>query len=104
MKLIELTREEVIEIVKLAFGEPDWITSEIDVSYQPYIEQHYEDAREYQLAKFTAYFAGNKTTQYRVEISSTLDVWLWYFENGSNHLLGCRNQRAIQQKFTEFGF
>lgn len=109
MKLKELTIEQVIEIAKLAFGHPDWIKSEITVQYQPYVEEHYEDAREYFKATFTAYFAGETTTEYRVEITPDLNVILWYVKSDMTHArilsaLHTLNQREIQKKFTEYGF
>lgn len=108
MELKDLTREQVIEIAKLAFGQPDWIKSDFETKHQPYIEEWYDDAREYYSIKFEAYFIGDKTAIYRVEISPNLDVHLWYFENGKNGMINkpmvIVNQRKIQEKFTEFGF
>ena len=107
--LSELTSEQAIEIAHLAFGHPDWITSEPIFKYQPYIEEWYEDAREYISVKFEGYFVGNNTTKYKVEIYPDLNVYLWYLkrETGMRDIysvLHVANQRKIQEKFTEFGF
>lgn len=105
MEIKELTKDQGIEIAKLAFGQPDWIKSDFDFQYQPYIEEHYEDAREYVSIIFEAYFVGELTTKYKIEISPKFDVWLWYLDIKSEvyHPLGIVNQRLIQQKFSEFG-
>lgn len=104
MKIKDLTKEQAIEIVKLAFYDPNWIKTDFDFLYQPYIPEHYEDAREYIFLTFEAYFVGDKTTKYKVEISPELNVWMWHLENDTYHTMGIHNQRLIQQKFTEFGF
>jgi len=105
MKLIDLTKEQVIEIAKLAFGYPEWIVSDFDVYYQPYVWEHYEDAREYWMVKFEGYYMGDTTAHYRIEITPELNVyWSAYTPKGTINMGGIHNQRQIQQKFTEFGF
>ena len=104
MELKDLTKEQAIEIAKLSFYDPNWIKSDFDVNYWPYIPEHYGDAREYVSVAFEAYFIGDKTTKYKVEISPELNVWVWYLQEKSLHMIGVHNQRKIQKKFTEFGF
>jgi len=105
----ELTKEQAIEIAKLAFGHPEWIVSDFHFKYQPYIEEWYEDAREYVSIRFEAYFAGDKTTYYKVEITPELNVALWYLKRQTGmrdiySVLHILNQRKIQETFTEYGF
>jgi hypothetical protein len=105
MKINDLTKDQLAEIAKLAFGHPEWIVSDLTFFYQPYIKEHYEDAREYQMVEFEGYYMGNTTAHYRIEITPELNVW-WFMTNpkGMKNMGGVQNQRLIQQKFTEFGF
>jgi len=103
MEFKDLTKEQAIEIAKLAFGHDDWITSEIEAKYQPYIPEWYEDAQEAFIVKFEGYFAGTNTKKYVTWIYPNLNVCQYYLD-GHLKTLGVSNQRIIQKKFTEYGF
>lgn len=95
MKFKDLTKEQIIEICKLAFGFPEFITSDFNIEYCPYVEEHYSDAREY----FNITFESKNFSFNRFEITPELNVWRWINEK-PNHVL---NQKKIQDKFKEFG-
>lgn len=112
MELKDLTREQAIEITKLAYPFEDWTKSDFDTSYQPYDESHYSDACEYYLVSFDGIIAGNKIGRIRLFIYPDLVCDLDYFYKDSKGemivktmtRLPVRNQRQIQKKFTEYGF
>lgn len=105
MTLKDITQEQAIEITKLVFGYPEWITSDFEFKYQPYIEEWYEDAREYVRVKFVGYFAGDNTAEYKVEINTNLDANIWYsYKDELNKILPTRNQNQIQNLFNQWGF
>lgn len=94
----------VIEkIGKLAFGHDDWITSDINISYYPYIKEHYEDADEFWMISFTGYFAGNHKADYIVRIYPNLNVCIWYtYKDEKNQVLHLSNQNEIQNILNEY--
>ena len=122
-KLKDLSKEQVIEIVKLVYPFEDWIKSEIEVVYQPYDVSWYEDAAEYWFAKFDGYTFGDKIDTYRLWIHPNLNVEFDVFRDKLENftekdkteitsknnkpfvLLGhfpIRNQHKIQKKFIEW--
>ena len=120
MKLKDLTKEQIIEIVHLVYPFSDWIKSEVKVKYQPYDETWLDDAQEYQFAKFEAITFGDKIDTYRLWIYPTLDLEFdairTKIENmtesqKANNKTGAvslgrfpiRNQHMIQRKFIEWG-
>ena len=112
MELKDLTREQAIEITKLAYPFEDWIKSDFDTFYQPYDKSHYSDAAEFYIISFDGITMGDKVGRIRLYIYSDLVCDLDYFykdEDGKMIVktmtrLPVRNQRQIQQKFTEYGF
>ena len=105
MKFKDLTKEQIIEICKLAFGFPEDIISDFDIEYCPYVEEHYSDAREYFNIAFKSKYFSYKIVN-RFEITPELNVWRWSEKFPSScyerpeHVL---NQKKIQDKFKEFG-
>jgi hypothetical protein len=97
--------EIVKEIATLAFHSKDWVTSEMEVKYQPYIPEWYEDAEEYFEATFTGYFAGNSTAEYRVKLYPNWNVYLWYTYNKTdekNIVHYVSNQSKIQELLNHY--
>jgi len=102
-KFKDIPENVLKEIAALAFNSNDWITSEIDVSYQPYRPEWYEDADEFFLMKFTGYFAGEKTAEYKVYLRPTLNVSLFYsYKEETNIPLCVSNQNKIQNILNQF--
>ena len=105
MKFEDLTKEQIIEICKLAFGFPDDIISDFTIEYCPYVEEHYSDAREYFNITFKSKYFSSKIVN-RFEITPELNVWRWgekfpaSYNERPEHIL---NQKKIQDKFKEFG-
>lgn len=90
--------QTIKDIAVLAFGHKEWITSDINVRYQPYIKEYFEDADEYFEATFDGYFAGNTTAKYKVRIYPNYDIAVWYtYKEEKNKLLHCSNQKQCQQ-------
>lgn len=106
-KLMMFNEETIIELAKLAYGKPEWITSPIRAVYCPYDERHLDDAREFWLVEFEGYFAGDKTATYRFELQEKLDVVLTYVYESKIHYkiekggLGISNQRKIHNIITK---
>lgn len=112
MRFEDLTKEQLIEIAKLAYPFDDWVHSGYDVFYQPYDESHYSDAVEYHLVSFDGIVMADKVGRIRLFIYPTLDCDLdYYYKDDEGKMivstmdrLPVRNQREIQFRFTEFGF
>ena len=113
MELKDLTVAQAEQILNLAFPFPENIVSEIKHHYQPYDATMYEDAAEYYYMKFNAVLFGtpkdknSKPYTIRIWIYPNLNVHMDYNDNYHQDIiiqLGVSNQRAIQKKFTEFGF
>lgn len=99
IKFKDIPISVIQEIASYAFGKKEWITSEIEVTYQPYIPEWYEDAEEFFEAKFTGYFAGDREAEYRVRLYPDFDVYMWYtyeHRNEKNILHSVSNQSFIQ--------
>jgi hypothetical protein len=106
MTLKDITEKQAFEIASLVFPHPDWVTVPYEYTYQPHIPEWYEDAREICKINFEGYFAGDKTAKYRIEITTSLDVYMYYQfgEDNSYKLLATSNQNTIQKLFMKWGF
>ena len=110
MTIRELTREQAIEIAKTIFPWPDMMTNIQSVFY-PYVEEHYEDAREFVKILFDGPAMGDWTYHHMIEIHPNLDCICYMKRMGKNddqkeylwELLSTRSQRAVQMKFMEWG-
>jgi len=108
MKTIEyLTLEQGIEIANLCFGSK--IESAYTYRFTGFDPDYYEDAREYVYVGFMAPIFADKILHCYIEISPTLDCFLYYLKAESDnsptiaYLLGTMNQKKIQDKFREWG-
>lgn len=98
-----IPHEVIKEIAVLAFHSKEWISSDVKVTYYPYIKEHYEDAMEYFQATFTGLFAGNNTAEYVVRLYTTFDVSIHYsYKGDSSRLLHVSNQNRIQELLQPF--
>lgn len=111
MKTVEqLTAEQTFELAKLAYGFPEWITSELEFLYQPYDETWDRDAREFVRVKFEGIVFGDKTFPIVFEIGATLSCELAFVKynekTGVNYQdrLPIRNQYKIFKKLIDWGF
>lgn len=100
MKIKDLTNEQLLEILHLIYPYKDTI-SDVKFYYQPTDG----DDGNYQMIIFTGMIFENKTDIIRVYIHSNLDCEIDFIRNDEPQgRLPVRNQKLIQQKFTEFGF
>jgi hypothetical protein len=108
MELKNLTIQQGSEILNLIFPFSDCIKSEVKHSYQPAnkpSKDNYEGDDERYLMTFDGTIFGDKIDRIRVWIWSDLDCEIDYIrDHQQSGRLPVRNQRLIQQKFTEFGF
>jgi hypothetical protein len=103
MKLKDITKAQAIEIAKLVYGFPDWITSDkFEFKYQPYDETWYEDACELVRINFEAIVFGETSYKIQVEILTNLNCVVYYLD-GHLKFLPVRNQYLTQKKFQEYG-
>jgi len=105
MELKFLTKKEAEEILHIIFPYPDRIKSEIT--------HKYEDGKcggDYYMMEFDAVMFGTEDVKIRIFIRGNLDCEMDYVSvykksEGRNFtIMTIKNQRAIQEKFTEFGF
>ncbi len=95
------------EISKLTYGgiTEDWIKSDFELKYQPYIKEHYEDAREYISSKFEAAYMGSVNANYEVTIESNFIVNVAYRnEKHGRGIIGISNQPLIQTLLIAAGY
>ena len=102
MKIKDMTKEQCLEIVKLAYPFGDRIT-DYAFKYQPYDKEWYRDAREFIRLKFKAPVFGDKVKQLMIEIDTSLNVYMYYWTGKINENLPVGNQYSIQKKFVELG-
>lgn len=102
MKIKDMTKEQCLEIVQLAYAFPELITN-YEFKYQPYDKEWYADAREFIRLSFKAPVFGDKVEKIMIEINPGLDVYMSYWNGKVNDSLLVRNQHKIQKKFIELG-
>lgn len=102
MKIKDLTKEQCIEIAKLAYPFPEAIT-DYEFKYQPYDKEWYSDAREFVRLSFKAPVFGDRVKNLMIEINTNLDTYMFYWNGKVNDTLPINNQYKIFQKFIELG-
>lgn len=102
MFIKNLTEEQGLEIVKLAYSWPELIT-DYTFTYQPYDKEWDRDAREFIRLKFKAPVFADKVKQLMIEINTDLGIYMYYWNGKVNDFLPVRNQYGIYQKFIEWG-
>jgi hypothetical protein len=87
------------EIAELTFCDNRrWVTSEINVRYNEFIPEHYEDASEYWEMIFDGYFAGDNTAKYEVRLYPNFDVFIWYsYKEEKNIVHHPSSQSKVQE-------
>lgn len=76
MKLLELTKEQVLEIVRLVYPFDKLNLSDLKILYQEFDPSWLEDADEYIQVNFNGITFGNKIDEYRLIINKNLDLYL----------------------------
>jgi len=104
MELKDLTKEQTIEIAKLAYSSPELMT-DFKFLYQPYDESMYEDASEEIMLRFDAPVFGDTISKLMLIIIPNFSVFMYYWnpKTNINEYLPVRNQYKIFQKFVEWG-
>lgn len=110
MELKNLSKEQAIEIAKLAYRKCEWIQSEFDFKYIPYeasdvSKQIYEDTPEMVQVFFNAFTFGEKIEKIRVIIYANLDISLNIIRNNPFNLITIEisNQYKIVERFINWG-
>jgi len=104
MEIKDLTKEQTIEIAKLAYSSPELMT-DFSFKYQPYDESMYEDAREEVYLTFNAPVFADKVFKLMLIIIPNFSLYMYYWnpKTNINEYLPIRNQYKIFQKFIEWG-
>lgn len=98
LKIKDLTRDQAIQIAKLAYGYPELIRSkdeEFVFRYVPYV-----DDQHIVTVSFDATLFGGKEAIFNVIICHNLDVTIFTPMDGRAYIV--ENQRQIQMKFIEW--
>lgn len=112
MTLKELTKEQAIEIAKLAYPFPDYIKSDFEFQYiphEPVSKTNYEECLEQVRVRFKGILAADKEVLLEIAIYNWLDLYMSWLEKKTekqnywdSHYFPLRNQYAIQAKFREW--
>lgn len=118
--LKDFTKEQAIELVKLAYPNKDHVKSDYEFIYQPYDYSHYSDAVEYICVKFEGITYANEIDTYRFYIFTELNISLQATRTNTKNKIGgvipenrkelhlgsfpARNQYQIFLKLIEWGY
>lgn len=74
-----MTKGHAVKLAKLIYGNPDWIKSDVEFRYQPYVPidystDVYEDFPECVFIKFKALTFGDRVDDIRIIIYANLNI------------------------------
>lgn len=98
MKFNEIGEDKILAIARMAYHWPDTM-ADITVKYQPFIEEWYEDAREYWRVCFTGAHTGNRREKFEFTIDAYLSMVLYSCDRVSPH----SNQHEIHMLLHKWG-
>ena len=112
MKLKDITREQAIEIAKLAYPFPKYVKSDYEFQYIPYepiSKTNYEECPEQIRIRFKGILAADKEVLLDLTIYNWLDIYMSWLEKKTedqnyydSHRFPLRNQYKIYAKFREW--
>jgi hypothetical protein len=112
MKIKDITKEQAIEIAKLAYPFPEYIKSDFDFQYIPYepiSKTNYEECPEHVDIRFKGIIAGTKEAIFCLTLYNWFDLYMSWLEKKTeeqnyydSHYFPLRNQHKIYAKFKEW--